>query len=277
MTDKSPAPDTTGQTLERRGYPPGIGQLGTAALLLLASCTSKSDVTQLQHACPAGRVPRIVDLKQDAKGIPVARVTELCPKWIRRGDDGLIENFEDEDSQIAKQDGRVGYWWFHTDPNGSTLEPGSFMPEKGGANGAGHSMHIWGTTATAEGAYGSSMGFTLGRDGTYDASKYIGIRFKARAKEGTSRGIRFKIADVNTHQDAGVCTDCWNHFGTDVTLTNDWEEYVVLFDDMFQEAGWGSPRPSGLTVDKLWGVDITIKPGRTFDFWVDDFEFISCQ
>lgn len=250
--------------------------LSVLGLLSPVACTSRSDVAQTQHTCPVGRVPRIVDLAQDAKGIPVDKVSALCPKWIRQGDDGLIEDFEDDDNQVVKLDGRGGYWWFHTDPTGSTLEPGSFMPEAH-PDGTGHAIHVWGTTSTAQGAYGSSMGYTFAREGTYDASKYVGIRFRAKAKEGSSRSIRFKIADVNTHKDAGVCTDCWNHFGTDVTLTNEWEDYVVLFDDLFQEAGWGSPRPSGVTVEKLWGVDMTIKPGRTFDFWVDDVEFISCQ
>lgn len=250
---------------------------GLLAFGFSASLACGSQVVHTQHQCPAGQVPRIVDVKPGSTGVPTDKITAACPNWIKSAEDGLIEDFEDDNTQLVKQGGRGGYWFLHTDPNGSTLEPGAFMPEAGGANGTGHAVHIWGETASSQGAYGSSLGANFLNEGPYDASKYVGVRFKAKIGEGTSRTVRFKLPDVNTHKDAGVCTDCWNHFGKDLSLTTEWEEYVVLFSDTTQVAGWGSPRPSGVAVDKLWGIDWTIGPGRKFDIWLDDVEFIECQ
>lgn len=253
------------------------GWLASAVLAALASACGTQTV-QAQHSCPAGQVPRIVDLMQGVQGIPTAKINAICPNWIRRGDDGLIEDFEDDNSQTAKLDGRNGYWWMHSDPNGSTILPGSFMPEQNGASGTDRAIHIWGQTASSQAAYGSQLGLDFIDGGKlYDASKYIGIRFKARIKEGTSKTVRFNIPDVNTHKNAGVCTDCWNHFGRDISLATEWQEYAVLFDEVRQAPGWGSPRPSNVTSGQLWGINWAIGVGRNFDVWVDDVEFIQCQ
>jgi endoglucanase len=245
--------------------------------MTLAAAACGPDLSQVQKACPAGYVPRIVDVKQGATGVQKDSVYAACPNWIKSAEDGLIDDFEDDNTQMVKLDGRSGYWFTHTDPNGSTIEPETLTPEEGGASGKGHAVHIIGETASSQGAYGSTLGLNFKGSGTYDASKYVGIRFKAKIKEGTSRAVRFKIPDVNTHKDAGVCTDCWNHFGKDLTLSTEWEEYVVLFDDVHQNPGWGSPRPQHVAKDKLWGIDWTINPGRKFDLWIDDVEFITCQ
>jgi hypothetical protein len=51
----------------------------------------------------------------------------------------------------------------------------------------------------------------------------------------------------------------------------------VLFSELRQVPGWGQPRPGAVKVDELWGLDWTIGPGRKFDIWFDDVEFIVCQ
>lgn len=252
----------------------------TALALGLASLTSLgcgSDIKQKQFTCPVGHVPRIVTVKQGSAATPTDAINEACSNWIKAADDGLIEDFEDDNSQVVTNGGRDGYWWVHHDPNGSTIEPDGFFPEEGGAAGDDYGMHIQGQTASSQGAYGSSLGLGFSKDGAYDASKYIGLRFKAKVAEDSTKSVRLKIADINTHKDGGVCTDCWNHFGKDITLSTEWEQYTVLFSELRQVPGWGQPRPSSVTVDELWGLDWTIGPGRKFDIWFDDVEFIVCQ
>jgi endoglucanase len=237
-----------------------------------------TDIKQQKFSCPAGHVPRIVMVKQGSTATPTEAINEACPNWVKVADDGLIEDFEDDNSQVIKSAGRDGYWWMHHDPNGSTIEPDGFATEEGGAAGDDYAINIRGQTASSQGAYGSSLGVNFTASNTaYDASKYIGVRFKAKAAEDSTKSVRLKVADVNTHKDGGVCTDCWNHFGKDIKLSNEWDQYTVLFSELHQVPGWGQPRPSAVKTDELWGLDWTVGPGRKFDIWIDDVEFIVCQ
>ena len=97
--------------------------------------------------------------------------------------------------------------------------------------------------------------------------------------EKSTRRVRFKIGDINTHPDGAVCKDkgCWNHFGKDLNLTPQWKEYKVLFTEAQQEAGWGSPRPAVVTPSKLRAIDWSIGPGQVYDVWVDDVYFLDCK
>src|SRR5438045_1282550 len=47
--------------------------------------------------------------------------------------DGLLDDFEDSDTQLTKAGGRDGYWWPAKDNFGSTVE---FQPDEGGAGGS---------------------------------------------------------------------------------------------------------------------------------------------
>jgi len=81
---------------------------------------------------------------------------------------------------------------------------------------------------------------------------------------------------VNTHPDGGICKTCWNHFGQDLSLTPEWKPYTVLFTGARQEEGWGAPRPTALSPDKLITINWTIGPGQTYDMWFDDVTFLEC-
>jgi hypothetical protein len=57
---------------------------------------------------------------------------KTCPAPAAASD-GLIDDFEDGDSQLTVLAGRDGYWWQHHDPNGSTIAPEKFTPDAGGS------------------------------------------------------------------------------------------------------------------------------------------------
>lgn len=207
-------------------------------------------------------------------------VTGIAPKKCS-GDakpaaDGLIDDFEDDNSQLSKSAGRDGYWWTAQDTNGSTIEPKKFAAASGGA-GSPKAANFKGSTSSENGAWGVNFGVNfLSEKAPYDGSQYAGISFKAKAGPNSTKKFRFKLGDINTHEDAGVCKDCWNHFGQDITLTEDWKEYRILFAEVKQADGWGKPRPATVTTDKLWNIDFSIGPGATYDIWVDDVQFLSC-
>ena len=206
---------------------------------------------------------------------------QTCRLGTRPAVDGLIDDFEDENTQLTTIAGRDGYWWTKHDEHGSTIGPDPFIPSEGGADGSGLALRATGKTAIGEPVtcWGAGFGvnFLSRQDAVYDASKYVGISFKAKVGENATRQIRFAIGDVNTHPNAGVCKGCWNHFGKELTATNQWKEFRVIFSEVQQQAGWGDPRPASLTPSKLVSIDWSITGGQVFDLWVDDVQFLVCK
>jgi endoglucanase len=190
--------------------------------------------------------------------------------------DGLLDDFEDENNQVVIKAGRDGYWWKSQDEF-SQIGPANLKSQKGGADGTGRALHVVGSTGSETGAWGVNVGANFSTQGLYDASKYAGIRFMAKAGKDSVTGVRLKIGDVNTHPDNGVCKDCWNHFGKDIYLTHDWKEYKVMFWELKQAEGWGDPRPPSIVPNKLYNIDFTVGPGaKSFDIWFDDIAFLEC-
>lgn len=206
-----------------------------------------------------------------------ASLVERCPHGVRPATDGDLDDFEDADEKLSQIGGRSGYWWTKKDPMGSTVTWGM---EDGGADGSEVALHASGITASGTGPdnWGAGIGANFVSAGLfYDASKYAGIAFKAKVGMQSTRLVRFKVGDVNTHPDAGVCTSCWNHFGKDLVLTSAWKQYTILFSSVAQEPGWGDPRPPSVSPSKLVSIDWTIGPGQSYDLWIDDLVLLTCK
>jgi endoglucanase len=228
-----------------------------AAWLLLGGCI---DASKREAKPPSGPV-----------ATPVA-----CANGTRPAADGALDDAEDNDTQLTKVGGRDGYWFASGDPNGSTILPSPFKMSDGGAGGSQHAVHIDGRTSDTNGSWGVLLGANMVGVGAYDASPYAGISFKAKVGPGSSKKVRFKVGDVNTHPDGGVCKNCWNHFGKDLGLTSDWQEYQISFAEMTQEAGWGDAVPA-ITPGKILSINWSIGPGQTYDLWLDDIAFFECK
>jgi hypothetical protein len=195
---------------------------------------------------------------------------------------GMIDDFEDENTAVMNHHGRSGYWFKSADAGGSFFGPDDLGPIEGDPVGRPGSfiIHAIGQTGTGdpETVWGAQLGATLNSGGgTYDGSQYVGISFWAKSAEGKSSSVRFEVADANTHPDGGICTTCWNHFGTTLSLTTEWKQYVIPFRQLSQEEGWGDPRPPNVDPSRLVAVNWKIKPGNTFEFWLDDVQFLDCE
>lgn len=194
-------------------------------------------------------------------------------------EDGLIDDFEDGNTVIAPVAGREGYWFKSADSGGSFFGPEDIGPIPESRDGS-LAIHPSGKTGTGDptAVWGAIFGASLAQAGKpLDASRYVGVSFWAKVTEESTRGIRFELADGNTHPEGGVCTTCWNHFGRDLNFTTEWKKYTVMFRSMAQEDGWGDPRPGNLDPSKLHSMGFKIKPGRPFDFMLDDIKFLTCE
>jgi hypothetical protein len=250
-----------------------ISSFSLIPALALLGCNIGVSASRIQAAEPATPVDGSL------QEVPLSAVGgEVCPNGVQVAADGLIDDLEDGNTQVDMGADRDGYWWTTKDPVGSTLEPSEgFAPVAGGPEGSNQAIHVRGTTATGDQAWGAGVGFNLSSAGLYDASRYVGVRFKIRVEPNTTKRVRFKIGDVNTHEDAGVCDSCWNHFGKDLTLTEHWQQYTLFFKELTQAPGWGKPRPPVVTAAQLYSMDISIDKGQTFDIWLDEFQFVECK
>src|SRR5450432_1368390 len=249
-----------------------------AAELAAACCGCPKAATAAPEApAPAGATAGAA-LSPNASGAVIA--VKTCPGALVPAADGLVDDLEDNNNQVQQIAGRGGYWWAAKDDKGSTIEPsGEMKMSEGGAHGSKYAVHVTGKTATGEGAWGSVFGLRLGQAGLYDAAKYAGVSFFAKAGEKSSSGVRLKVADVNTHPDGKVCKDgCYNDFGKDFNFSHDWQEYKVTFAEMKQQDGWGDPRPPSITPGKLVQIAWHLStPGADFDLWLDHIRFLDCQ
>lgn len=200
------------------------------------------------------------------------------------GPDALIDDMEDNNNQGAVVEGRGGYWYTYVDDTGSTVDPpagsqgGVFSQTEGGANGSNFAARVHGTLSSGAVIFGAmGLNFTDPKD-AYDASQYQGVAFWAKKGPGGLAKVRVKLPDMNTDAEGEVCTECFNDFGADITLTDSWQRYVLPFSKMKQDAGWGSPRPRRIQKAELFGIQFQAQAaGATYDIWVDDIEFVGCE
>jgi endoglucanase len=195
-----------------------------------------------------------------------------------------IDDFEDGNDQIYSIEGRGGYIYTYVDETGSKVSPpeNKFMVSKGGVGESKYAVRVKGLLNDADKVEGDIYGGVSlefseeGPESPYDASKYKGISFLAKLGDDSSVSeIRFKIPDVNTQPEGGICTECYNDFGINIKLSKEWTRYVILFEDLTQESGWGDPRPKSLNVAALIGLSWEVAASNVkFDFYVDDVSFI---
>jgi endoglucanase len=196
--------------------------------------------------------------------------------------DGVVDDGEDNDNHVIVQKGRSGYWYAFADKAGSVISPtagdqgGTFTMSPGGAQSSAYAARMNGKVGTGNVVFaGIGINFTDPK-GPYDASAYKGIAFWAKKGPGTGR-VRLKVPDASTDPDGKVCSECFNDFGADLELTEQWAKYTVPFGSMHQMPGWGSPHPAAIDPSKIYGVQFQVNtPGTGYDISVDDLQFTGC-
>jgi endoglucanase len=199
------------------------------------------------------------------------------------GPSGMIDDGEDGNNQNLPNDNRGGYWYTFRDKKGTTVDPiagedgGTFAMTEGFGHGSQFGARYHGKVGTGAPLFaGMGVNF-VDPKAPYDASKYAGIAFWAKRGENSVPKVRLKVPDSNTDPDGGVCTECFNDFGADLTLTTDWKMYIFPWKSMKQMPGWGNPRKPHISPAKIYGIQFQVNvPSANYDIAVDDLKFI-CQ
>jgi len=217
-----------------------------------------------------------------APAIPPYAPSEVCQP-AETGDAAnplLIEDAENGDDQVIVHDGRDGYLYTYVDGrsqlvNGPTVAGVRPVPLAGGAHGSRCAWNLRGRLADERIVFaGLGVNFTDPKS-AYDASRFAGVSFFARHGPGAAWQMRVHFPDGNTDPDGGVCGQCFNHFGANIELTEDWKQYTIPFDTLGQMGDWGTPRLERVDPSKLFGIEFRVKHvDEPFDIWIDDIAFI---
>lgn len=189
-----------------------------------------------------------------------------------------IDDVADANNQIIVQDGRSGYWYTFVDSVGSTISPPAghkFIQSRGGANGLQFAAHMLGKVSPSGDPQYAAMGLNfMSPRAAYDASKYTGVSFYAKVGAGSQRRVRLRMPDVDTDPQGKICTVCFNDFGVNLELTDQWQEVRIPFARMNQLEGWGSPQKDHIDPANLYGMQWQVnQPGASYDVWVSDVRF----
>ena len=214
--------------------------------------------------------PTDASLKDTPEGAP-------CPA------SGMFDDGEDNNNQVLVQEGRGGYWYTYVDNEGSTIDPpagatgGIFSFAQGGVHGSAYAARMKGSISKASVVFAGMGANFVDPKGPYDGSKYGGLSFWAKKTPDTTPKVRFKIPDVATDPDGGVCSACYNDFGIELKLTEEWTQYIILWDMLKQERGWGAPHPHGIDSTQMFAAQFQVNDkGQNYDVWVDDLAFVGC-
>lgn len=198
--------------------------------------------------------------------------------------DAVICDGDDNNNQSAVVGGRGGYWYTFSDMLGTEVWPlqgakgGTFEMSPGGAENSPYAARFKGKVAVSDQPVQAGMGVNfVDPKGAYDASQYSGISFWAKAAPGSVTAVRLKVPDSLTDPDAGKCSECFNDFGMDLMLSNEWQKYIIPFNKLTQMPGWGKPRGFSVNSSEIFGLQFQVNvQDKPFDIWVDQIRFTGC-
>ncbi|MCX4244863.1 CIA30 family protein [Paraliomyxa miuraensis] len=190
----------------------------------------------------------------------------------------MIDDLEDGDALILAASGRRGAWYTYNDETEGAVQdpPTPFEPTAGGP---GTSLFMALTSGSGFTLWGAGLGVDLNNEGDpdggpgvrmpYDASAHQGIVFRARG----NTAVRVKLlvdAIVPTETGGSCAADCEDAHGKIVPLSDDWVQYTVGFDEVFQE-GWGAA--AAFDAGTMMAVQFQVSASTDFEFSIDDVGF----
>jgi hypothetical protein len=187
-------------------------------------------------------------------------------------EDQLIDDFESGNNYLPPIEGRDGLWVLGQDFSATVLidEVSSRCAARGAW--AGHfeakGSKILGNNWTAVFRAPTSRSVAV----PYDGSKYNKISFWAAfgANNGPDFEVPVGLTTMDNAWNSGGCSPCMDFYAAKVSLSHDWQRFVVPFDNM-RQSGTGKPQVPIMRRDQLVG--FIIWPQQQFDIWIDDVRF----
>jgi hypothetical protein len=192
---------------------------------------------------------------------------QTCTPATGPGQDLVIDDFEDQDLELPRQEGRRGQWYAYEEVSGDhQLTIAELQTPR-------LQSHVGAHTSSS--GHGEWAGFGVQLSScVYDASAYVGLHFWIR---GTSNPINVSILTpgVVPVSDGGPCVadataECWDAYRVTVELTEEWREYFFPFDE-FKQNGYGQDA-GPLDLTRVRSVEFQSIAGA-FEYWVDDLSF----
>jgi hypothetical protein len=200
------------------------------------------------------------------------KVSVPCEPAVR-ADPGiaLIDDFEDGNARMLAHGGRFGTWSYVTvdlpgPPVPLPLAPELLLRSPGNR----HVLHARDTGRHDWRGVWATFGPSC-----YDASAFAGIRFTGK---GPARiAFELAMADVVEQEYGGACeTDCGHRHRSTLELTERFEQYEVRFDALAQAAETPESARRSLDLRRLLAFVFVVQSGsESFDFWIDDVEWMS--
>jgi hypothetical protein len=103
----------------------------------------------------------------------------------------------------------------------------------------------------------------------FDASQFSGLRFYAKSGVDANKTIRIRLVTSDTDPRGGNCAEsgpssdlCFDHFLTQLSLSETWKHYEVSFEN-FVQSGAGKQFPA-LALDGLFTIEFLAPSGSDF-------------
>jgi hypothetical protein len=196
-----------------------------------------------------------------------------CPEVVvARGNEPLIEDWEEQDSAALRLDGRSGNWLTFDDGTAkqNVASSSQLRPSRLSGGRSRYGLHLSGGRFSD---WGVSFGTDLATGSCYDASAYDGIAFWAKGEIAVYVGVQ--VIDVQSPKFGGFCSgdSCYNSHRKRVNLSPTWQRHVVRWSELEQL------NPSGrfpLDTKRIRFLEFTIMREDTpFDLWIDDVSFVT--
>jgi hypothetical protein len=229
-----------------------------------------------------GAPPRPVDARPvDAPGAdtpPAAVCTMTVPAM---GNDGLIDDFNDNNVELRMADGRMGAWSTLASPTAMvTNQMMAGVPELATIMGTNRGLRFRGTEPNATSQWAGQVEVGLVAD-CYDASVYRGLELQIRGLANSRVQVMVLTASVRAQN---AIEPVGGHYNFPVTLTAAFQTVRILWDQFLP--GWGTT--PGPKIDPKLVYGLAILPAErpptgdasagsigAFDFTIDNVRFIA--
>lgn len=257
-TDTQTAANTTGGSPSSQSMNASLSRDDT-------SIDTRYDSAPLFTAQPLAPSATIAD--ESSKPVITDAPLQVCVASSGPGEDLVIDDFEDGDSELPQQEDRSGRWYAYEETTGDHgLVIAELETPRLGSTWAAH------TSSTEHGDW-AGFGVQLS-ECVYDASGYVGLHFWIR---GTSAPINVAILTpgVVPVDNGGSCVEeegrpCWDSHKHRIEVTDEWREHFLPF-STFAQAGYGQDA-GPLDLKRMRSLEFQSEAGA-FDVWVDDVSF----